>query len=129
VHSIRFVRSVFDQIPDSIFTHFGDEYEGVRTVNFNTGKLYFINSSSFKNARDLSYFEVFNTKIGKISSEAFKGANNLETISIRQCSVGTIAGDAFVGLPNLKRLKLKGTRFEDMKFLENLPSSVESVEV
>lgn len=129
VHSIRFDRSIFYQIPNVIFKEFGTGYQGVRTVNFKTGKLYSINNSSFQNARDLYYLEVFNTKIGDISTRAFEGATNLREISLRQSHVGKISVDAFAGLPNLKTLNLRGTQFEDLTFLENLPSSIKYVEV
>lgn len=128
VHSVRFHKSIFDKIPNEIFNHFGNEFDGVQSINFNTGRLYSIEESSFKDARDLVYIEIFNSKIAEISAKAFKGATYLREISLRQCSVDKIDKNAFADLPNLKKIKIKGTKFDNYFFLHNLPKSVEKVE-
>lgn len=111
VTSIKFDRSTFDQIPSAIFSHFGDELGGVRTVSYNTGKLYSINKSSFQNANNLTFLDIFNTKIGEILPRAFENARNLEEIHIRQCDVENLSVHAFAGLNNLRKVNLKGTKF------------------
>lgn len=125
VHSLRFEKSVFREIPNSVFTHFGDFYEGVRSVNFNTGKLNSINSKTFESAKDLVYIEFFNSKIEELSSRAFAGAKQLRKISLRQCEISKISKDAFTGLPHLEEVKLQGSTFDNYDFLNNLPNSVQ----
>jgi BspA type Leucine rich repeat region (6 copies) len=93
-------------------------------VRFNTGKLNAIKRESFKNASDLVFIEIFNTKIGEIKSMAFEGAINLREVSLRQCEVGRIDENAFVGLKNLEKIRLTGSKFDKKIFLNILSKSV-----
>lgn len=125
VTAIAISSSDFDHIPSSIFTNFGDVFK----LKFNGGSLKVIQKESFATATHLRYFEVSDAKIEKIYSRAFQGADKMEEIKLINCDIGEVAVDAFEGLNSLKRLKLKGSKFSNTDFFENLPESVETIEL